>query len=184
MESTRRSFLASCATGLCGCGFSRLAAASPAKAAEGEVKTVKDPMPSKWIAAMLPQLERNVDRAAAKSVLKGSAAAHFDHLDMGRQLAPYVGRLDAFLAFLSAEWGWKIEHDKAAGLIHIDEAKAYCVCPLNHKEAPQTSALLCDCSEGFAEKMFSAVVGKPVKAEVVASIQRGAKSCRYRITLT
>jgi len=45
------------------------------------------------------------------------------------------------------------------------------------------STLLCDCSEGFAEKLFSAVVGKPVKAEVVASIQRGAKSCRYRISL-
>ncbi|GLH71750.1 hypothetical protein GETHLI_02520 [Geothrix limicola] len=183
MESTRRSFLTSCTTGLCACGFSRLAAASPVGAAEGEVKTVKDPMPSKWIAALLPQLERNMDRGTAKSVLKGCAGAHFDHIDMGKQLAPYVGRLDAFLVFLSAEWGWKIDHDKAAGFIDIDEAKSYCVCPLVHKEAGLKSTLLCDCSEGFAEKMFSAVVGKPVKAEVVASIQRGAKSCRYRITL-
>lgn len=52
-----------------------------------------------------------------------------------------------------------------------------------HKEVKLNSTLLCDCSEGFTEKMFSAVVGKPVKAEVVASIQRGAESCRYRITL-
>jgi len=100
MESTRRSFLASCGTGLCVCGFSRLAsAASPAMAAEGDVKSVKDPMPSKWIVALLPQLERHVDRSTAKSVLKGCAGAHFDHLDMGKQLSPYVGRLDAFLAF-------------------------------------------------------------------------------------
>lgn len=183
MESTRRSFLTSCATGLCACGFSRLAAAPPAEAAGGEAKTVKDPMPSKWIAALLPQLERQVDRGTAKALMKGCAAAHFDHLDMGRQVAPYAGNMDAFLVFLSAEWSWKIEHNKATGQILIDEAKSYCVCPLNHKEAPQKSTLLCDCSEGFAEKMFSAVVGKPVKAEVIASILRGAKSCRYRISL-
>ena len=36
---------------------------------------------------------------------------------------------------------------------------------------------------GFAKKMFSEVYGARVRAEVVESILRGNKSCKYRIDL-
>ena len=184
MESNRRSFLMSaCATGVCACGFSRLAAGATGSGAEPAAETVKDPMPSKWIAALLPQMEKGLDRATSKKLLKSAAMAHFEHLEMDKMLEPHVGKLEPFLEFISKEWGWKIAYDKAKGIIDIDEAKDRCVCPLKHKDVALQSTILCDCSEGFAEKMFSVVVRKPVKAEVVASILRGAKSCRYKVTL-
>lgn len=46
-----------------------------------------------------------------------------------------------------------------------------------------SNLLLCYCSEGFAELMFSKVVGHPVKAEVIRSIHRGAASCAYQIDI-
>ncbi len=42
---------------------------------------------------------------------------------------------------------------------------------------------LCNCSEGFAERMFSYILNRPVRATVIASILRGDKSCKYEIFL-
>lgn len=183
MNATRRSFLKTgCLSGLCACGFLRPVEAATA-ASEEAPKTVRDPLPSRWMAALLPRLEKEMDRAALRGMLRGCAEAHYAHLDMPTQLRPYLGRLEPFLGFLSAEWGWKINYDKAAGVIRIDEGKPRCICPLRHPDVPLRSESLCDCSEGFAEKMFSMVTGTSVRAEVTASILRGAKTCRYTIWL-
>jgi hypothetical protein len=140
-------------------------------------------MPRRWIAALLPALAASPDREAARRVLKAVAQVHWEQLRMGERVAPYRGNLDAFLAFLTAEWGWKIERDREAGVILVDEAKSYCVCPLVEKGKPADLTMLCDCSEGFAERLFGAVVGHPVRAEVTQSVLRGASSCHYRISL-
>ena len=140
-------------------------------------------MPRAWIAAVLPALGAEPDRAAAGRVLKAAAAAHWDNLRMAEKAAPFRGNLNGFLAFLSREWGWKIEYDRAAGVILVDEAKNYCVCPLVAKDTKADLSVLCHCSEGFAERLFGAVVEHPVRAEVTQSVLRGASSCHYRISL-
>jgi hypothetical protein len=78
---------------------------------------------------------------------------------------------------------WKIDYNRTAKVISIDEAKPQCVCPLVRKGFTDGLSLLCDCSEGFAERMFAPVVEHPVKARVTASILRGASSCKYEIRL-
>jgi hypothetical protein len=60
---------------------------------------------------------------------------------------------------------------------------AACVCPLVQQNIGVVSTTLCHCSEGFAERMFSAVIEKPVKATVTRSILRGDKSCVYTIQI-
>ena len=63
----------------------------------------------------------------------------------------------------------------------MDENKDFCVCPLC--QAQKMPPLLCNCSEGFAERMFSNILNRPVRATVIASILRGDKSCKYEIFL-
>lgn len=140
-------------------------------------------MPRKWIAALLPSLAAESEPEVAARVLKAAAAAHFEHLGMAERVAPFRGNLDGFLTWLSKEWGWRIEYDRTARVLEVDEAKSYCVCPLVQKDAQADLGILCNCSEGFAERLFSAVVGHPVRAEVTQSVLRGAGSCRYRISL-
>lgn len=138
-------------------------------------------MPQKWIATLLPQLATRVSRAEARQILKQCSAAHYEQLNTDAIVAPFKGKLDDFLAHLTKTWGWNINYDRAAQVIAIDEAKSQCVCPLVRKGFTDGLSLLCDCSEGFAERMFSAVVGRAVEAKVTASILRGASSCRYEI---
>jgi hypothetical protein len=39
------------------------------------------------------------------------------------------------------------------------------------------------CSEGFAERMFSNVLGQPVQASVLRSILKGDPSCVYEVQI-
>jgi hypothetical protein len=140
-------------------------------------------MPSRWIAALLPQIEANLDSATARTMLKAAAQAHYDDLDMDKTMQAFKGRLEPFLDHIAKAWGWKIAYDKEAGVIRVDENKNYCVCPLKKDVAELMAGCLCYCSEGFNERMFAAAAGRPVKAEVTQSVLRGGPSCRYTITL-
>lgn len=128
----------------------------------------------------LNELTKNLqDGFSREQALKRCACVHFAANKMEQVLLPMRGNLNGFLEFLSVEWGWIIT--KNGNKIYVDENKDVCVCPLcKEKRMP---ALLCNCSEGFAEKMFSYVLFRPVKAKVTASILRGDKSCRYEIEI-
>jgi len=100
---------------------------------------------------------------------------------MDEVLAAYKGDLEGFLKFLEKEWGWVISWDSETKTLIADENKSYCVCPMvNHGKNLETD-VICYCSEGFAEKMFSLVAGAPATATVISSVQRGDKSCQYKV---
>ncbi len=114
--------------------------------------------------------------------IKKCAKAHYDAIVMGAVLDPYVGKPEAFYEMLHNKWGWIITVDDDGKRILADENKAECVCPLVRAKAANTPNL-CNCSEGFAELMFSKVLQKPVQARVVESVLRGGKHCVYEITI-
>lgn len=130
-------------------------------------------------------VEKNVIRNAMLTLRAGGdyaecADAHYRALDVDSLVSPMKGDLHAFVDFLSAKWGWKIEHDTAGRTIVADENKITCVCPLVNAGLINDPAL-CDCSCAFAARMFGAVVGREVRAAIVRSILRGAESCVYEI---
>ena len=182
MDTDRRSFIKTmCLTGMCACGAGSLVSAQTATDGDAPAEPPVG-MPHKWIAALLPLLAEG-DRAAAQRLLKGCAASHYEDLKMQATVERFKGRLEAFLEFLGKEWGWIIDYDPAQGVILVNENKSACVCPLIHKGYGRDLGILCHCSEGFAEKMFSEVTGVKVCAQVTESVLRGHKSCKYRIDL-
>lgn len=185
MDNSRRTILKKAfwggigACGICAAGCSQQLSGNSEQPQTQQQNT----LPYKWIATLLPNIDANTSKDCAKEIIKGCAAAHYDHLQMDKTLARFEGKLEDFLEFLTAEWGWIIEYNKQDGVILMDENKDVCACPLVHKDIGIKSPSLCYCAEGFAKKMFSAVVGYSVRAEVIESILRGAKSCKYRIDL-
>jgi predicted hydrocarbon binding protein len=139
-------------------------------------------MPQKWILALLPQLAK-ADREEARRILKGCAEAHFEDLKMQATVDKFRGRMDDFLAFLRKEWGWIIDYDRDRNVIQVNENKTSCVCPLVPKNITADLGILCYCSEGFAERMFSGVFGSRVRVVVAESVLRGHRNCKYVIDL-
>ena len=177
----RKEFLRrTCLTGVCGCGFGALALNTGNAAAE--VQDNPDPVPQQWLISLLENLDRNIEPAELRRIIKMSAGVHYDQLKMDEMLSGYAGKLREFISFLEKEWGWKVDYNETTGVLLADENKTYCVCPVL-KGTPAGSPAICYCSEGFAEKMFSGVAGVAAAAEVISSVRRGDKTCIYRVQL-
>ncbi len=136
-----------------------------------------------WVSTLLAGLDANLPPETKATLLQGCAAVHYRSLNMDELVSQYRGDVEGFLRLLSEKWQWKVMYDKEAQIITADENKSACVCPLVQKGLGIASPALCYCSVGFAERMFSAVVARPVKGEVTRSILRGDKSCVYTIRI-
>lgn len=178
----RKGFLRkTCLAGVCGCGFGTLAF-SANNLTQTEQEEV-NPMTQQWLRSLIDNLDRNIDASELRKIIKMSAGVHYEQLKMDELLSAYTGKLGEFIAFLKKDWGWKVDYNEATGVIHADENKSYCVCPVLKSSSATDSPAICYCSEGFAELMFSRVAGVEARAEVISSIRRGDKSCIYRIEL-
>jgi hypothetical protein len=179
--SRKQFFKTACLGGACLCGFGAIAgsASSENKNQEDDSKTL---LFQSWIALLLTNADSSLGEEEIRKVFKSSALAHYNDLKMDSILVDYKDKLEAFIDWVETSWGWKVDYNKATRTIVADENKNYCVCPMiNHKTGIKYPAL-CYCSEGFAEKMFSTVIGQPVSATVISSVQKGDNSCKYQIT--
>lgn len=188
MAVNRKEFIKkACLSGACLCGFASIAA-SPASSGSKTLQDQKLVNPNmlqqEWISVLLNNIDERLSADELRTILKSCAIVHYNNLGMDSLLADYKGNIDKFITFLSTEWGWKIDYDKENGIIIADENKNYCVCPMINKEKGTESSAICYCSEGFSEKMFSEVLGRPVKASVLSSIYRGDPSCRYKVDIS
>lgn len=188
MNTNRRNFIKkTCISGACFCGFVSLAAHGTDLQGTSVINTEPDDRNLKfmqdWISNLLLNIDENASPEECRMIMKPCAVAHYDFLEMDKVLAPYHGDIAKFIQFISEKWDWKIDYNPGSGVIIADENKAQCVCPMVNKEKGVRSSILCYCSEGFAEKMFSTVVGHPVEATVISSIHRGNDRCKYEIKL-
>jgi hypothetical protein len=176
----RRSFLKQAGLfGMCGCGTAARDLAGPAAHAQ---PAQPEPLAKQWVGTLLPLLAAG-DREHARQAIRNCSAPHFRALAMDATLDKFRGNVGGFLAHLEKEWGWIVKYSPGDGVVLVDENKTTCVCPLLPKERGGDLGLLCYCSEGFAERMFSRVTGGPVRAQVIASVLRGDRTCKYRIEL-
>lgn len=184
METSRRDFIKrTCLSGFCLCGFSQLsgilASASPQSAATANSGN----MSQSWIAGILTNLNEHLEEDDLRKIVKSASLAHYNQLGIENTLIEYKGRLDDFMQYIEKEWGWKFTYSEDKRVLLADENKPYCVCPLIDHTENKNYPALCFCSEGFAERMFSYVCGRQVRATVVSSVMRGNDRCIYRIEL-
>lgn len=134
-----------------------------------------------WTKALLEGINENCDNTYAS--FEKCACFHYTTNNMENIIENFIGNLDGFLDFLSAEWCWIINKSDDNRKIIIDENKNFCVCPVVHRMGNNVPPAICNCSEHFAKKMFSEVTGNQVDVKVIRSFVRDGKSCIYEITL-
>jgi predicted hydrocarbon binding protein len=180
-------FMKACLAGTCLCGFLPLSSQKPDLP---EIRNPEEPedknrsFMQEWISTLMLSLDEQADKDVARQIMKKCARAHYDQLKMDEVLQVYVGNLKKFIQFLKSNWNWVITFDEEKQIVLADENKDVCVCPLVNQDEGVKSAVLCYCSEGFAELMFSKVAGKPAEARIISSIHRGNDRCKYEIKLT
>lgn len=77
-------------------------------------------------------------------------------------------------------FSWGRNHQNPQGLIIQD---GYCMCPIVEPILKGLSATYCNCSAGYVREFFERRVGRPVKVEVVETLQTGADDCRFNVEI-
>lgn len=187
-HSNRRDFLKTCVciTGTCVFGsFFKLSAEENPTPASDIIKTEaekNEEFALHWITELLESLDENqLSDSQLRSIIKKTSQAHYDFLNVPEMVRPFIGKPEEFIEFLMNAWGWIVTDNKETRQLIVDENKPFCVCPLLKNSSCKQIPVLCYCSEGFAEKMFSQVYQYPVSVTVAASVQRGDPSCIYHI---
>ncbi len=182
----RKAFLKKACLGTCFCGFTQIAgygAAIQQSSVDNDPVDKNLKLMQDWISILLSNIDKDSTEEDCRKLMKPCAMAHYNSLGMDKVLSSYIGDIEKFNNFLSTEWGWKIDYNPDTGVLTANENKSYCVCPLINEGNKTKSSVLCYCSEGIAEKMFSKVMGYPVTARVISSVIRGDKSCIYQVNM-
>lgn len=62
--------------------------------------------------------------------------------------------------------------------------ESICLCPLAEaQKAGRISPTYCLCSVGYVKEMHERTLGRPVQVELVDSVLRGGKRCKFRMTV-
>lgn len=126
------------------------------------ITMLKNEMPPREMGALLEQLGRECSREFAP------------------QYGKYQGDLEGFLEMCRRDWKMNCEHDpKAKRVVTYGEKNGKCFCPFVDESG--MSPAFCDCSLGWQKETFGAVVGKPVKVEILSAVLRGGKSCDFAV---
>jgi hypothetical protein len=59
----------------------------------------------------------------------------------------------------------------------------WCLCPLVEKGPEGLSGLYCECSVGYVTYMFERYSTAKVNVELIESLKRGGKACKFKITV-
>jgi len=180
-NNNRRDFIKkSCLSSACLCGFTSIFQSATGQPLNNtEIDDPNKALMQEWISSLLLSISNHEDESLCRTIVKKCSIVHYSHLNMDKVLEPFVGNIGDFINFLEQNWGWKIIYGENGRSLIADENKDYCVCPLVNKSIGIKSSILCYCSEGIAELMFSKVFNHSVKATVISSIHRGGTSCQY-----
>jgi hypothetical protein len=183
-QMNRGEFLKGCVVGACSCAAWAVTGSEQvaAQATSPEAERLKSQLEAARVryAKLVGLLGQEADDATQKRILHG----------LGRECAQqykadtfekYKGDIKGFLAYGQGPDGWmgKVDYDEKAGVITITDRFARCSCPLVGKVA--TPGLQCECTLGWQEATYSAILGRPVRASLVESLLRGGTKCTYRI---
>jgi predicted hydrocarbon binding protein len=183
-EMTRSEFVKCCALGACSCSLVGLTATGTAAAQSGDsdidaLKAQREAIRIRY-AKLLGILDEEVDAPTRKRIfqrLGRACAEQFRTITYDK----YKNDIRGFLAAIQAPGGWveKAEYNEETGTIRIVDRSKTCTCPLVEKGL--TPSDQCECTLGWQKQTYSAILGKPVEAELEESILHGSNRCVFRI---
>jgi len=146
-----------------------------------------------WVRRFFDVIDKTLDEPTRKTLMTANGKACFRTYagPPTKQAGP-----DAFEQF--AQWiakngkerGYSIE-GKVISFEFVGSAEtgqaspeSLCLCPMAEAQAPGNfSSTYCLCSVGYVQEMHERRLGRPLEVELVDSVLRGGKRCKFKITV-
>jgi hypothetical protein len=132
-----------------------------------------------WVRSFMEILDAQLSEPERVALLeaRGRACARSGAVRMAEA---HKGDLDGFMAAMASHMG-------PDGLRREDSVVKVkyptCYCPLASQINEPLSASYCACSVGWLKEMYETVTNGPVTVEVLETVKRGGKVCRFDVTI-
>ncbi|HVP12681.1 MAG TPA: DUF6144 family protein [Phycisphaerae bacterium] len=200
---SRKEFLSAIGKGgTCSCLCAMFCAADLASASEPPTDTPSSPpdrrikkrmeFVDQWVPRFFGVMDETLDEADRKKLMMANGkVCHREYLkSIGRKITPVPfekwaeavkqrvtdgsfrveGRVVYFQYMSSAETG-------------LPAAEGACLCPLVETKPAGLSGTYCLCSLGYVKDLFEQTLGTKVDIELVDSVLKGGKRCKFKITV-
>ncbi len=144
-----------------------------------------------WTKRFFDAIDAELDHPTRIRLMEANGRACYRGSHEGRPAPPpmppekFVAELQKYVGPENARMdGRTIYFNYVGGPEGLKISDGYCLCPLVETGPPGLSGTYCACSVGYVREMFSQALGKPVKVELLESLKRGGKACRFKVALS
>ncbi len=142
-----------------------------------------------WVKRFFDLFDESLDEKKKSEIMEGCGRACFKGSVADKQIK--VIGIDELIAAINKSTG-EIAARREGNVVEfryvgnpkgLKVADGYCLCPLVETGPEGLSGTYCLCSVGYVREMFKTYTGRESSVELVESLKRGGKTCRFRITL-
>jgi hypothetical protein len=146
-----------------------------------------------WVKRFMEVMEQNLDEKAREKLMQANGkACYIAYAGNGQKRATPI----SFEHF--ADWIAKKGKDQGYSVVGNEIFSEYtssaetgkpspegiCLCPMVEAQAAgKIPSFYCLCSTGYVREMHERMLGREVKIELVDSVLRGGKRCKFKINL-
>jgi len=144
-----------------------------------------------WVKRFLDAMDLTLDEPARRKLMEANGKACFiAYAGPPRREPVTMERFRAWVAETGKERGYAIDGDTIT-FEFVSSAETggaapegVCLCSLAETQtAGAISPTFCHCSVGYVREMHERIFGKPVAVELLESVLRGGKRCRFKMTV-
>ena len=146
-----------------------------------------------WVRRFFEAMDKTLDEASRQRLMVANGKSCFAAYAGPLKKQPRPDALKKFTAWIAQEGkeeGYSIEGNvisfEFVGSAETGQAspEKICLCPMAEaQKAGQISPTYCLCSVGYVKEMHERKLGRPVDVELVDSVLRGGKRCKFRMTV-
>lgn len=147
-----------------------------------------------WVKRFFDAVDQTLDEPTRKRLMTANGKACFSAYAGPSTRQPRPDEFERFTEWIrqkGKDKGYSIE-GKVISFEFLGSAETgkaspegLCLCPLAEAQtAGKISPTYCLCSVGYVKEMHERMLGRPVEVELVDSVLRGGKRCKFRMTVT
>ncbi len=153
-----------------------------AKKLQGTPCEKKQEFTEAWVKRFFDLIDQNVDEKTRKKLMRANGKGCYQNSRGEEKINPVS--VDDFVKALQKYAGdenCRREGDTIYFNYKITDGK--CLCPMVESGPPGLSGTYCECSAGYVQSMFEIRTGKTVQVELLESLKRSGKGCKFKIQL-
>lgn len=142
-----------------------------------------------WVKRFFDNFDKRLDEPTRKEIMHGCGKDCFKKSLGGKEPNPVdvdilIDELNKYSGETAATRdGNVVDFHYVKNERGLKVKDGYCLCPWVESGPEGLSGTYCYCSVGYVKTMFETYTGRKTDVELVESLKRGGRTCRFKITL-